>query len=64
MAKKILFVEDDERIRVPTREVLIGSGYRLVEAESVEMGIHLFRSRKPDLVILDIHLPDGSGLEV
>jgi len=64
MERKILLVEDDAHVRIPIREIMVGAGYRLVEAESVEMGIHLFRTQEPDLLILDRHLPDGSGLEV
>src|SRR6185369_5932692 len=61
---KILFVEDDVSIRTPITEILIASGFRVLEAESVEMGKHLFSRQMPALVILDVHLPDGSGLEL
>lgn len=64
MEKKILLVEDDAATRAPIREVLLASGYRVMEAESTEMGIHLFLRQAPDLVILDVQLPDGSGLGV
>ena len=56
--------EDDAELRVPIRDILVASGYRVLEAESVEMGVHLFLRQTPDLAILDVELPDGSGLEV
>lgn len=64
MDAKILFVEDDASIRTPIKEILLASGYRVLEAESVEMGKHLFVRQSPDLVILDVHFPDGTGLDV
>ena len=64
MQAKVLFIEDDEKIRTPIKEILIATGYRVLEAESVEIGRHLFTRQAPDLVILDVHLPDGTGLEV
>lgn len=61
---KVLLVEDDGVIREPLREVLIASGYRVLEAETIEMGKHLFLRQSPALLILDVHLPDGTGLEL
>ena len=64
METKILFVEDDAAIRAPIKEILVVSGYRVFEAETVEMGKHLFVRNCPDLVILDVNFPDGTGLDV
>ncbi|MBI3288162.1 MAG: response regulator transcription factor [Elusimicrobia bacterium] len=61
---KILFVEDDDAMRLPLKEILIASGHRVLEAETAEMGAHLFTRQAPDLAILDVDLPDGSGLDV
>ena len=61
---KILFVEDDAAMRLPVAEILVASGYRVLEAETVEMGTHLFTRQAPDLAILDLDLPDGSGMDV
>ena len=62
--KKLLLVEDDEVLRRGLRAALEGSGYRVSEAEGLEAGLHLFRTQKPDLVVLDVQLPDGSGLDI
>lgn len=59
----MLLVEDD----AITRRLLAGpvaeAGYRVLEADRVSAGLHLFRKEKPDLVVLDVNLPDGSGLD-
>ncbi|HBL19222.1 MAG: hypothetical protein A2X36_03110 [Elusimicrobia bacterium GWA2_69_24] len=64
MAAKILLVEDDPQVRGPVKEVLAAGGLRVLEAETVQLGLHLFRTQAPDLVILDVHLPDGTGFSV
>lgn len=45
-------------------EALSGAGYRVHEADGVAVALHLFRTHEPDLAVLDLELPDGSGLEV
>lgn len=62
--KKVLIVEDDPRVREDVRTVLSAEGYRVLAAENVSMGKHVFAAERPDLLILDIQLPDGSGLDV
>ncbi|MBI5595392.1 MAG: response regulator transcription factor [Elusimicrobia bacterium] len=62
--KTILLVEDDARMRAVLSEGLRGAGYRVIEADGVKVGLHLFRTHEPQLAVLDIDLPDGSGLDV
>ncbi|MBI5200438.1 MAG: response regulator transcription factor [Elusimicrobia bacterium] len=62
--KTLLLVEDDARVRDDLRTVLEAEGFRLVVGDTVEMGKHLFASEKPELCILDVNLPDGSGLDI
>ncbi|MBI5595633.1 MAG: response regulator transcription factor [Elusimicrobia bacterium] len=62
-AKTILLVEDDALVREPLRSVLETAGYRVLEADLASVGLNEFRTKSPDLVMLDIELPDGSGLE-
>lgn len=59
---KILLIEDDADYRNLAREAL--RGYERVFAGSAREGIDLFRQEKPDLVFLDLSLPDDYGLEV
>ena len=61
--KTILLVEDDALVRDPLRAALQGDGYRVLEADGVAVGLNEFRPKEPDLVVLDVELPDGSGLE-
>lgn len=63
-SKIILLVEDDPGVRKLMAAGLEGAGLRVLEAEGVEAGLALFRLRKPDLVVLDVKLPDGDGFEV
>ncbi|MHB0982113.1 MAG: response regulator [Thiobacillus sp.] len=63
-AKHILLVEDDDTNRKLVRIVLGGGRYRISEAVSVEQALTLLAHEKPDLLLLDIRLGDGSGLDV
>jgi two-component system KDP operon response regulator KdpE len=60
----ILLIEDELPIRRFLRASLGAEGYRLVEAESGEQGLHMASQQPPDLVILDLGLPDMEGHEV
>lgn len=60
----ILLIEDDPQIRRFLRASLTSQGYRLLEAVTGEEGLSLAASQRPELVILDLGLPDLDGLEV
>jgi DNA-binding response OmpR family regulator len=60
----LLFIEDDEAIRTALRLVLEDEGYEVAEAGDGETGIKMFGQLDPDLVLLDLRLPDISGFEV
>ncbi len=61
---QILLVEDEAPIRKFVRASLEGEGYRLTEAETGQKALALAASQPPDLVILDLGLPDKDGLDV
>ncbi|CAN5665029.1 two-component system response regulator KdpE [soil metagenome] len=61
---KILVIEDEAPIRRFLRASLPGHGYHLEEADTGENGLLQAAMNKPDLVILDLGLPDIDGLEV
>lgn len=63
-ASTILVVEDDASTRTFLADNLTADGYALLTAESVTEGLRLLDSKYPDLVLVDVGLPDGSGLEV
>ena len=60
----VLIVEDNEKNMKLARDVLQVRGYQTIEAVTGEDGVRLALERKPDLVLMDIQLPDISGIEV
>ena len=62
--EKILIVEDDADIRAANRDLLELAGYRVVTASTLASGRDAVERNHPDLVILDVLLPDGSGLDL
>jgi two-component system, OmpR family, KDP operon response regulator KdpE len=60
----ILLIEDEPQIRRFLRAALTNDDYRLIEAESGQTGIDQIVRQSPDLIILDLGLPDMDGLEV
>jgi two-component system KDP operon response regulator KdpE len=63
-AHLILIVEDEPQIRRLLRNALDAKGYRVIEAETGERGNLEAANHKPDLVIVDLGLPDIDGVEV
>src|SRR5919206_4717928 len=63
-SEQILVVDDDEAIRWTLREALQSWGFVSVEASSVAEAVKHFNLDLPAAVLLDIDLPDGSGLDV
>ncbi len=61
---KILIVDDDPSIRMLYKEELEDEGYDVVTASSGEEALRLFEEAKPDLVTLDILMPDMDGIQV
>jgi two-component system cell cycle response regulator DivK len=59
----ILIVEDNEKNMKLVRDVLQVKGYATLEAATAEDGIKLAIEHKPDLILMDIHLPGMNGIE-
>ena len=59
----ILVVEDNEQNQKLARDVLEVKGYRVLIAESAEAGLPMALAERPDLVLMDIHLPGINGIE-
>jgi two-component system, OmpR family, response regulator RegX3 len=62
--RTVLLVEDEESITAPLSEALSREGFEPVIAGTAAEALELASSRSPDLVLLDLGLPDGSGLDV
>ncbi|MDF2801826.1 MAG: response regulator transcription factor [Anaerocolumna sp.] len=63
-SKKILVVEDEAKIIEFIESYLLNSGYEVITAESGRKGLELFHEQKPDMVLLDLMLPDISGEQI
>lgn len=61
---KVLVVDDESGVRFGIRDFLEQHGYEIEEAESCQDAAHLFRSSRPDIVIADYMLPDGTALDL
>ena len=64
MAKKILLIEDDEFLRKVISRKLSEESYVLVKASRGEEGIRIMKEEKPDLVLLDLILPEMNGFDL
>jgi two-component system nitrogen regulation response regulator NtrX len=63
MSRFVLIVDDEASIRQSLEGALKDEGYRIATAASGKDGIEIIRAQKPDVVILDIWMPDLDGLE-
>ena len=61
---RILIIEDDRSIRKFFRTILEANRYDVISADTGEEGYSLITSQCPDLVILDLGLPDMDGMEI
>ncbi len=61
---KVLLAEDDKYIREGLAEILLGEGYRVIEAADGQAAVELFEAESPDFVCLDIMMPKLSGYDV
>jgi len=61
VAKAILIVDDDPKSLKLTRDLLSVVGYTIIEATDGKKAVELARSRKPDLILMDIHMPIMDG---
>jgi two-component system cell cycle response regulator DivK len=59
----ILIVEDNEKNMKLVRDILAHHGHRVIEATTGEEGVRLALAETPELILMDIQLPDISGVE-
>lgn len=60
----VLFIDDDVGLRDLARHILEAQGFLVVTADSGRHGLRVFDERKPDIVMLDVMMPDQNGFDV
>jgi DNA-binding response OmpR family regulator len=63
-AIKLLIIDDDAHLRESLAEVLEMEGYECLQAGAAKEGIETARKNNPEVVIMDIQLPDSSGFQI
>lgn len=64
MSKRILYIEDNPENRLLMRRVLVAEGYLVEEAQDGTSGLQKAAESPPDLILMDINLPEIDGYEV
>jgi len=62
--KRILFIEDEAALQKTFGEIIRQEGYEMISALNGEIGLKLAKTKKPDLILLDLILPKIHGFEV
>jgi len=62
--KKILFIEDESALQKTFGDLLSSEGYEMISALDGEAGLKLAKTKKPDLILLDLILPKIHGFDV
>ncbi len=60
----VLVIDDEEQIRRALRSVLVSHGYRVILAGSAEEAVRVAAEARPDLIVLDLTLPDADGIDL
>jgi len=60
---QLLFIDDDPKAQ-ETLKIVLADDYQVISSYTGEQGIEIVRDENPDVVLLDINLPDLDGLEV
>lgn len=63
MGKKVLLVEDNEKSMILETDLLEFAGFEVLQATTAKVGIELAQKEKPDVIVMDIRLPDMPGTE-
>ncbi|MGB2762505.1 MAG: response regulator [Minisyncoccales bacterium] len=61
---KILIADDSQFMRINLKDILKGEGYEIIESADGKEALEKFKTEKPDLMLLDIIMPEVDGMEV
>ena len=61
MSATILYVEDNKDNRLLVRRILQAEGYNVIEADDAKLAFDVLQSKQPDLILMDINLPEVDG---
>lgn len=64
MGSKILYIEDSPSNRLLVKRILMAEDFDVLEAEDGKVGIEIARAERPDLILMDMNLPDIDGYEM
>src|SRR5215218_1162973 len=64
VSARLLVIEDDDDVRLTLRMMLEDEGYQVSEAGTAEAGLARFETDRPDMVLVDLKLPDRSGFDI
>ena len=62
MNELILIVDDEPDIRFLLKRILSSHKYIVQEAENLKKGLQIYKETQPNIVVLDVNLPDGNGI--
>jgi two-component system cell cycle response regulator DivK len=57
----ILYVEDNAENRLLVQRVLFADGFRVIEAQDAEQALAIIAEKRPDVILMDINMPDMDG---
>jgi two-component system cell cycle response regulator DivK len=60
-SQKILYVEDNIDNRILVRRILMAEGYHVLEAQNAPEALQVIQQHKPDLILMDINMPEIDG---
>jgi len=64
VSPRVLYIEDNPDNRTLVKRILEAEGYQVLEAENGRVGIGLAQAIRPDVILVDINLPEVDGYEV
>src|SRR5574344_163561 len=60
---KILIIDDEVNIRTLLARIVSLEGYEVIQADCIQAGMKMIRQQTPDIVLCDVFLPDGNGVD-